>query len=107
MQNHQLRTDIYILLSKHLVPLVLGDFIAFSYIFLQTAGLLFQSMISQAFDEDHYVALAGLDLSAAFVKTKESAAHHEPLCCIAQCTANLHIVTAIFPLWGGIIAHEH
>ena len=31
-----------------------------------TAGLLLQSLIARALDDDHYVALAGIDLSAAF-----------------------------------------
>ena len=31
-----------------------------------TAGLILQSLIARALDEDCYVALAGIDLSAAF-----------------------------------------
>ena len=31
-----------------------------------TAGLLLQSLITRALDDDHYVALASIDLSAAF-----------------------------------------
>ena len=31
-----------------------------------TAGLLLQSLIARALDDDEYVALAGIDLSAAF-----------------------------------------
>ena len=32
-----------------------------------TAGLILQSLIARALDDDCYVALAGIDLSAAFV----------------------------------------
>ena len=31
-----------------------------------TAGLLLQSLITRALDDDDYVAMAGIDLSAAF-----------------------------------------
>ena len=31
-----------------------------------TAGLLLQSLISRALDDNEYVAMAGIDLSAAF-----------------------------------------